>query len=74
MECCVHKSTRPILLWKLQKYSLSVSDIYFYSDFCFQMLTVCIVRTPKEDQPLRLLLSLLFYQFNRSEPLINPSA
>ena len=26
-----------------------------------------IVRTLKEDQPLRLLLNLLFYHFNRSE-------
>ena len=26
------------------------------------------VRTLKEDQPLRLLLNLLFYHFNRSEP------
>ena len=27
-----------------------------------------IARTLKEDQPLRLLLNLLFYHFNRSEP------
>ena len=27
-----------------------------------------IVRTLREDQPLRLLLNLLFYHFNRSEP------
>ena len=27
-----------------------------------------IVRTLKEDQPLRLLLNLLFYHFNRSQP------
>ena len=27
-----------------------------------------IVRALKEDQPLRLLLNLLFYHFNRSEP------
>ena len=26
------------------------------------------VRTPKEDQPLRLLLNLLFYHINSSEP------
>ena len=29
---------------------------------------IYIVRTLKEDQPLRLLLNLLFYHFNRSEP------
>ena len=28
-----------------------------------------IVRTLREDQPLRLLLNLLFYHFNRSEPI-----
>ena len=28
----------------------------------------CIVRTLKEDQPLRLLLNLPFYHVNRSEP------
>ena len=27
-----------------------------------------IVRTLKEDQPLRLLLNLIFYHFNHSEP------
>ena len=27
-----------------------------------------IVRTLREDQPMRLLLNLLFYHFNRSEP------
>ena len=27
-----------------------------------------IVRTLREEQPLRLLLNLLFYHFNRSEP------
>ena len=32
-----------------------------------QLLTN-IVRTLREDQPLRLLLNLLFYHFNRSEP------
>ena len=31
-------------------------------------LLAVIVRTLKEDQPLRLLLSLLFYHFNCSEP------
>ena len=30
--------------------------------------TPCIVRTLTDDQPLRLLLNLLFYHFNRSEP------
>ena len=30
--------------------------------------TPCIIRTLKEDQPLRLLLNLLFYHFNRSDP------
>ena len=29
---------------------------------------LAIVRTLKEDQPLRLLLNLLFYHFNCSEP------
>ena len=29
---------------------------------------ITIVRTLKEDQPLRLLLNLLFYHFNHSEP------
>ena len=32
------------------------------------MLWNNIVRTLKEEQPLRLLLNLLFYHFNRSEP------
>ena len=32
------------------------------------MLEVAIVRTLREEQPLRLLLNLLFYHFNRSEP------
>ena len=32
------------------------------------ILQATIVRTLKEDQPLRLLLNLLFYHFNRFEP------
>ena len=30
--------------------------------------TQCVVRTLKADQPLTLILNLLFYHFNRSEP------
>ena len=31
-------------------------------------IAATIVRTLREEQPLRLLLNLLFYHFNRSEP------
>ena len=34
----------------------------------FKSILVSIVRTLREEQPLRLLLNLLFYHFNCSEP------
>ena len=41
----------------------------FASSSCFRShFIVSLVCTLKEDQPLRLLLNLLFYHFNRSEP------
>ena len=52
-----------------QKISIS----FFYkgvSALCDRVFKyfLCMVRTLKEDQPLRLLFNLLFYHFNRSEP------
>ena len=51
--------------------------IFTISDICdlltafvwhLSRFSITIIRTLKEDQPLRLLLNLLFYHFNCSEP------
>ena len=48
--------------------NLSVESVAGEQPWNLECFSCLIVRTLKEDQPLRLLLSLLFYHFNRSEP------
>ena len=46
------------------QYNLTFRRLYYLA---FSQ-TITIIRTLREDQPLRLLLNLLFYHFNHSEP------
>ena len=52
---------------------IAASEYHHGSGWCIfkvvgDTITGAIVRTLREEQPLRLLLNLLFYHFNRSEP------
>ena len=67
-----HKLTL-ILSYSVPKFVKISSIVHGGTSACFPYYGT-IVRTLKEDQPLRLLLNLLFYHFNHSEATINPEA